>query len=129
MKPKVIVGVLVVAVGIVLGAVNFLDANVEYGNFQTAREMGKKLQVNGEWMREMQTSFDADKVVFTFYMKDENDEVVRVVYHGARPNNFEMANSIVAKGKFDGNEFHASDILTKCPSKYEGTGEDVKKSM
>ncbi|MCU0411242.1 MAG: cytochrome c maturation protein CcmE [Bacteroidetes bacterium] len=129
MKPKVIVGVLVVAVGIVLGAVNFLDANVEYGNFQTAREMGKKLQVNGEWMREMQTSFDADKVVFTFYMKDENDEVVRVVYHGARPNNFEMASSIVAKGKFDGNEFHASDILTKCPSKYEGTGEDVKKSM
>jgi len=129
MKPKVIVGMLVVAVGIVLGAVNFLDANVEYGNFQTAREMGKKLQVNGEWMREMQTSFDADKVVFTFYMKDENDEVVRVVYHGARPNNFEMASSIVAKGKFDGNEFHASDILTKCPSKYEGTGEDVKKSM
>ncbi len=129
MNPKVIVGVLVVAVGMVLGAVNFLDANVEYGDFQTAREMGKRLQVNGEWVREMQTSFDADKVLFTFYMKDDKNEVVRVVYHGARPNNFEMASSIVAKGKFEGGEFHASDILTKCPSKYEGTGEDVRKSM
>jgi cytochrome c-type biogenesis protein CcmE len=129
MKPKVIVGVLVVAVGIALGAVNFLDSNVEYGDFATARRTTKKLQVKGTWMRDMASHFDAQQVKFSFYMKDDNDEVVQVVFSGARPNNFELATSIVAKGKFDGGQFAASDILTKCPSKYEGTSEEVKKSL
>ena len=33
---------------------------------------------------------------------------------------------IVAKGKVKDNVFYADNVLTKCPSKYEGTGEQVK---
>jgi cytochrome c-type biogenesis protein CcmE len=120
MKPKVIVGVLVVVVGIALGAVNFLDTNVEYGDFAAARKSTKKIQVKGEWVREMLTEFDAQKVTFTFYMKDDKNETARVVFNGACPNNFELATSLVAKGTFVNDEFRATDILTKCPSKYEG---------
>jgi cytochrome c-type biogenesis protein CcmE len=129
MKMKVIVGVLVVVIGIVLGAVNFLESNVEYGDFATARKTTKKIQVKGTWMKDLPTVFDAKSVTFTFFMKDDNNEVVQVLYNGARPNNFELATSIVAKGKFEAGHFTASDILTKCPSKYEGTAEDVKKTM
>ena len=129
MKPKIIVGGLVVVVGIVLGAVNFLDSNVEYGTFETARKAQKKIQVKGEWMRDLQTTFNAQEVKFSFFMKDDNNEVVHVEYAGARPNNFELATSIVAKGKFENGHFAATDILTKCPSKYEGTAQEVKKSM
>jgi len=129
MKPKVIVGVLVVVIGIALGAVNFLDSNVEYGDFATARKTAKKIQVKGTWMKDMPSKFDPQAVTYSFFMKDDNSEVVEVVFSGARPNNFELATSIVAKGKFDGGHFAASDILTKCPSKYEGTAQEVKKTM
>ena len=61
-------------------------------------------------------------------MKDENNTEMKVVLDGAEPNNFKMAESIVCKGKIKDGYFHASEVLTKCPSKYEGDGQDVKKS-
>ncbi len=128
MNVKVIVGVVVVVAGIVLGAVNFLESNVEYGDFAAARKTHKKIQVKGEWMRDMESNFDAQNVRFAFFMKDDNNEVVKVVLDGARPNNFELATSLVAKGTFQDGYFHATEILTKCPSKYEGTAQDVKKT-
>jgi len=128
MNAKVIVGLIVVAVGLVLGAMNFLESNVEYGDFAAARKSKKKIQVKGEWVRDMESAFDAQTVQFTFFMKDDNNEVVKVILEGAKPNNFELATSVVAKGKFENGYFHATDILTKCPSKYEGTAQEVKKS-
>lgn len=129
MKGKVIVAAVVVVVGIVLGAVNFLESNVEYSDFGTAERTGKKVQVKGEWIKNMESGFDAQRAQFSFYMKDDNQKVVKVVLDGAKPNNFELATSVVAKGKFAGDHFHATEILTKCPSKYEGDAESVKKSL
>lgn len=129
MKGKVIIAGVVIVVGIVLGAVNFLQSNVEYADFGTAERTGKKVQVKGEWMKEMESGFNADRAQFTFYMKDDNQKVVKVVLDGAKPNNFELATSVVAKGTFDGDHFHATEVLTKCPSKYEGDAESVKKSL
>lgn len=129
MKGKVIVAGVVIVVGIVLGAVNFLESNVEYSDFGTAERTGKKVQVKGEWMKDMESGFNADRAQFTFYMKDDNQKVVKVVLDGAKPNNFELATSVVAKGTFDGDHFHATEVLTKCPSKYEGDAESVKKSL
>jgi len=129
MKLKIIIGGIVVVGGIVLGALNFLESNVEYTDFSTAERTNKKVQVKGEWIKDQPTNFDAEKVKFSFYMKDESNRVSKVVLNGAKPNNFELATSVVAKGKFANGEFHASDVLTKCPSKYEGTSETVKKSL
>ena len=129
MKPKIIIGGIVVIAGIILGALNFMESNVEYANFSAAEKMSKKVQVKGEWVKEQETSFDADKVKFSFYMKDDANRIAKVVLDGAKPNNFEMATSVVAKGKFVNGEFHATDVLTKCPSKYEGTSEAVKKTL
>jgi cytochrome c-type biogenesis protein CcmE len=129
MKVKIIVGGIIVVAGIILGALNFMESNVEYADFSTAERMNKKVQVKGEWMKDHPTSFDADKVKFSFYMKDDANRVSKVVLDGAKPNNFEMATSVVAKGKFVNGEFHATEVLTKCPSKYEGTSEAVKKTL
>ncbi len=129
MNVKVVVGVVVVVVGIVIGAVNFLESNVEYMDFATAERTNKRAQVKGVWVQEQPTSFDAENVKFTFYMRDDSDRTVKVVLDGAKPNNFEIAESIVAKGRFVDGEFHATEILTKCPSKYDGDAEAVKKSL
>ena len=61
-------------------------------------------------------------------MVDENNNEMKVVLDGARPNNFDVADAIVAKGKIENGYFHAKEVLTKCPSKYEGQGEDMKKT-
>ncbi len=129
MKVKVIVGAVVIVAGIILSAVSFVQTNVEYGDFATAERTQKKIQVKGEWVKAMDSSFDPQKAQFSFFMKDDNNKVVKVILDGARPNNFELATSIVAKGSFDGNNFHATEVLTKCPSKYEGDAESVKKSL
>jgi len=119
----------VIVAGIVLSAVNFVESNVEYGDFATAQRSGKKMQVKGEWVRNQESFFDAKSVTFVFYLKDDNGHTEKVVLDGAKPNNFDLATSVVAKGKFEGDHFHATEVLTKCPSKYEGDAESVKRTL
>ena len=57
---------------------------------------------------------------FIFYMIDNNKTPIerKVVLHKSKPQDFEHAEQIVIIGKMKNGEFHASDILMKCPSKY-----------
>jgi cytochrome c-type biogenesis protein CcmE len=59
-------------------------------------------------------------------MADEKGTQMKVVYEGTIPNNFESAQSIVVTGKYSDGYFHAKEILTKCPSKYQE--QEVKSS-
>lgn len=129
MKTKVIVASTVIVFGLVFGALSFIESNVEYTDIRTAKETHKKVQVKGEWLKEKKSQFDAGKGQFIFYMRDDNAEEVKVVLDGAKPNNFEIASSIVVKGRYRDDHFHATEILTKCPSKYEGDSESVRKTL
>ncbi|HTP81286.1 MAG TPA: cytochrome c maturation protein CcmE [Bacteroidota bacterium] len=129
MRPKVIVGIVVIVAGFILASVNFVRSNVEYGDFAGAEKTGKLIQVKGAWLKEKESRFDADHAQFIFYMVDDNGRQMRIVLDGAKPNNFELATSIVARGKMEQGYFHATDVLTKCPSKYEGDAESVKKTL
>ena len=129
MNIKIIIALLAVVVAIVFGSMSFVESNVEYGNFDTAINSHKKIQVKGEWVHDRAAVFDAGKTEFIFYMKDDNNKEMKVILEGAKPNNFELANAIVAKGKYHDGAFYASDVLTKCPSKYEGDSETVKKTI
>ncbi len=57
--------------------------------------------------------------LFTFYMKDQNGEEHKVTLHSGKPQDFELSEQIVATGMFQGDDFIASSILMKCPSKYK----------
>lgn len=129
MKVKVIVGSVIIGLGIVFGAVSFIESNVEYTDISTAKHTHKKVQVKGEWIKEKESRFDAASGQFVFYMKDDNSEEIRVIFDGAKPNNFEVATSIVVKGRYRSGDFHASEILTKCPSKYEADASSVRKTL
>ena len=129
MNVKVIIAAVVIVAGIILAAVNFVESNVEYADFTAAEKAQKKVQVKGVWVQEMETNFDSEKVKFSFYMRDDKNRVVKVILDGARPNNFEQATSVVAKGKFVNGEFHSTEVLTKCPSKYEGGSDAVRKTL
>jgi len=127
MSKKTFIAGLIIVVGIVLVAVNFFNSAIEYGSFATAIKTMKKIQVKGEWVKDRSSSFDTEKMQFTFFMKDDNGQIEKVVLEGAKPNNFDLANSIVVKGKMSGDYFHATEVLTKCPSKYEGQTTPIKK--
>lgn len=129
MKPKIIVGGLVVLVFIVWGSMSFVESNLEYTDVTGAMKTHKKVQLKGAWNKEKDSSFDPRTTQFTFYLLDENGKECKVILDGAAPNNFEMATSVVAKGRYmQEGYFHATEVLTKCPSKYEADGSEVKKS-
>ncbi len=119
MKVRFIVGGIVIVVFVIIGALSFMESNVEYTNFSNAQKTGKKVQVKGQWDRDKEYGYNAATQQFTFYMKDDNNVEMKVLLDGAEPNNFELATSVVAKGKCQDGYFHATEVLTKCPSKYE----------
>ena len=129
MNLKVVAAGVVIVGALVFGASTFMESNVEYMDFAKAKSVNKKAQVKGKWVKEKESHFDAVTSQFTFYMVDDNQDEVKVVLDGAKPNNFEIATDVVAKGRFKDGYFHANEILTKCPSKYEGTSEAVKKTL
>ncbi|MFA5833007.1 MAG: cytochrome c maturation protein CcmE [Bacteroidota bacterium] len=129
MNLKVVVASIIIVGALIFGASTFIESNIEYMDFSKAQTVNKKVQVKGKWVKEKESSFDASKAQFTFYMVDDNEQEVKVVLDGAKPNNFDIATEVVAKGRFKDGYFHANELLTKCPSKYEGDGEAVKKTL
>jgi cytochrome c-type biogenesis protein CcmE len=128
-KPKILIAGAVVLVFIIFGSYSFMESNVEYTDIAGAMQKHKKVQLKGTWNKEKSSSFDSQARTFTFYLKDEAGRECKVVLDGVAPNNFELATAVVAKGRFtEAGYFHATEVLTKCPSKYEATGEEMKRA-
>ncbi len=130
MNVKMIVGAVIIVGFIIFGSYSFLQSNVEYTDVAGAMAKHKKVQLKGTWDKDKEASFNAQTSQFTFYLVDDKGQECRVVLDGAAPNNFELATSVVAKGRYmDEGYFHATEVLTKCPSKYEAKPEELKKSI
>ena len=127
-KAKLITGLLIIIVFVAVGFASFMDNKIEYVNFAQAKEKMKKVEVKGHWVKDKESRFDPNSNTFSFYMVDDFNNEMKVVLAGAKPNNFEVAEAVVAKGKVKDGNFHASEVLTKCPSKYEADGKDVQKT-
>lgn len=128
MKPRYLIG-LVLIIAIAMFSFMMLDeSSIEYANLDRAERLGKTVQVVGTWVKEDGSAYDATANLFTFRMRDEQGKQINVVLEGAKPNNFEIATSIVVKGRIEGNTLKASNVLTKCPSKYEGNASDLQAS-
>jgi len=120
MKKKYIIGLLIATVFIVLAILSFDESRVEYSDIANAKETGKTVQIIGKRLEDKKWGFDARANLLSFSIEDEKGQITDVVYEGAPPNNFDIAPTLVIKGKFDKNVLVASQILTKCPSKYQG---------
>lgn len=118
-KTHIFILVFVVAA---IGVIISLFANTStYTNFSTALENpGKEFHVIGKLAKDKpivyDTKVDANK--FTFFMTDEKGHEQQVIYKGAKPQDFEKSEQVVVIGKMENNEFLASSLLLKCPSKY-----------
>src|SRR3989440_3328595 len=120
MKTKHIIALAVALLFIGIAAFALVDNKIDYSDFNAAQSSGKRVQVSGEWQKELPTKYDENARVFTFSMKDHKGIVMPVRYVGIKPNNFEIAPQVVCVGKVEGGVFLVTDIQTKCPSRYEG---------
>lgn len=120
MKNKYIFGGVIVAVFLFLMIYLLTQSNIQYeSDFAKVMAKDKTVKATGSWVKEKNYELNKENKTFTFYMADQAGTQMKVVYEGTIPNNFESAVSVVVTGKYQNGYFHAKDILTKCPSKYE----------
>lgn len=120
MKNKYIIGGVIVTAFLAVMIILLSQSSIGYeADFHKVMEKGKEVKATGTWVKEKPWKYDTKTNVFDFHLKDDQGTTMRVVYNGPMPNNFEHATSVVVTGKYHENYFHARDILTKCPSKYQ----------
>ncbi len=128
MKKLHIVGIIVIAVAI--GVIfTSLQSNASYSDFAEASQNPEtEYHVVGKLNKSVPVQYDpkvnADEC--SFLMTDNKGLEKRVVLHKSVPQDMEKSEQIVLIGKMQGQEFHANEILMKCPSKYNDGKPQVK---
>ena len=129
MSARYLIGGIVVVVFMVWGASAFFQTTIQYVSIEEARAAERTVQVMGKIDFEA-VIYNAEdsRLEFAVYDAEALDpstaERMKVVYYGVVPGNFDQATSVVLKGKTDGGQFVADQMLVKCPSKYQGEGGD-----
>ncbi|HIY76630.1 MAG TPA: cytochrome c maturation protein CcmE [Candidatus Sphingobacterium stercorigallinarum] len=119
MKKSSIILIVVIAVAIAMIMVIYTDSST-YSTFTEAKGKQTELYVVGVLNKEKDLLYDpvTDANHFSFYMYDNDSTECQVVFNGSKPQDIERSEQIVLTGKMEGDVFHASKILMKCPSKY-----------
>lgn len=127
MKKSAIIGLITIAICVCF-LVSLNADTSSYSTFKEASKDSREFHVMGYWVKEQGMYYDAQKDPnhFAFHMKDEKGSVNKVVYNGAKPQDFERSEKLVLIGEMKDNTFYASKILMKCPSKYNDNLVEVK---
>ena len=87
---------------------------------QAAQTPGEECKISGTLNRDFPVVYDpeVDPTKTRFYMVDEDGTTKYVVLQQPKPTGLENSESIDLYGSMIGDEFHATEMLMKCPSKY-----------
>ncbi|HHW14379.1 MAG TPA: cytochrome c maturation protein CcmE [Firmicutes bacterium] len=122
-RTKVFLGVGLIAVALVaLLALGLSRSQTYYVTLaellsHPADRADQQLRVNGKLVGSS-VAFDPGKVQLKFNLTD-GQRTLPVTYNGVRPGSFEDGVEVLVEGKYRDGVFHADNVLTKCPSKYE----------
>lgn len=119
MKKSAIILLVIISISIAMVITIYADSST-YSTFTEAKRKGTELQVSGVLNKEKELHDEPTKNAnyFSFYMIDESGEEKQVIFNGAKPQDIERSEKLVLTGQMNGDTFHASKILMKCPSKY-----------
>lgn len=127
MKKLHVIAIIVIAVAIGVIVVSLKDS-ATYADFQEALENpGTEYHVVGTLERSRPQIYDprVNPDEFHFSMVDSKGMVKDVVLHRSKPQDFDKSEQIVLIGEMRDDTFHASDILMKCPSKYNEGAQQI----
>jgi len=127
MNKKLIIGgsIILIVVGYLFwsgmksSSVYFLEVDEFFE--QQEQLVGKGARVNGNIVAGS-INWDANNLLLTFQITD-GDKILNVRYKGVAPDTFTEDLSVVVEGKYENEVFNATQIMTKCPSKYEAKKE------
>ncbi len=128
MKKSHIVALIVIAAAVAAILTTVAESST-YATFSVAQSKeGKVFHVAGKLNHDKERIYDPhiNPNLFTFYMKDSEGAERKVLLNAAPPQDFEKSEQIVVIGKMNGDAFHASSILMKCPSKYNNPQDAAK---
>jgi cytochrome c-type biogenesis protein CcmE len=100
----------------------FLRTTTTYDTVATAiAKPGKYVHLMARWDKSQPMQYDAikDPNYLSFVAIDTLGKSVKVIYHNPKPENFEISERLVLKGKYMDGYFECKSIQTKCPSKYK----------
>jgi cytochrome c-type biogenesis protein CcmE len=122
MSLKIAFALALLVAAVAIGVTSFKQTMTPYIGFREARSASGQVQVNGVLADKNYVLKPRDQYL-KFNLKDSKGEVMPVEYHGVIPGNFDQAVSVVAIGQFERDHFEASQLLVKCPSKYQAMAE------
>lgn len=116
---------IIIAIAVLIGyTLVRLGNSSTYSNFdQATAKIGEKTTVIGYLNLEESMDFNPKTVQFSFTAKDKNGNESRVIYNQPKPQDFERSEEITMTGYATDTAFIATDILMKCPSKYNEQNE------
>ena len=130
MKLSSIIGLIVIALAIGIIISNVGNAST-YVTFKEAKEMSesgsnKAIHVVGELTKDASGNIlgmNYDPITnpnrFEFRMIDSLQNESLMVYNNPKPADLEKSEKIVIVGSYKDQQFNATQILLKCPSKYD----------
>jgi len=120
MKKSHIIAIVLVAaaIGILISASSDVTT---YANFAQASQSGEKVKLVGQLVKDKPVEYNPEKDpnYLAFWLKDDAGQVRQVVLRAGKPQDFERSEQVVLTGQMAGDNFEASDMLLKCPSKYK----------
>jgi cytochrome c-type biogenesis protein CcmE len=125
MNLKLALALVLLVVAGAVGVSSFKKSVTPYISFAEARHAPGLVQVNGA-LADRNYVLKRDEQYLEFKLKDSGADILRVVYRGIIPGNFDQATSIVAIGHYANDHFEAEQLLVKCPSKYQAAAEKGK---
>ncbi|UCE67380.1 MAG: cytochrome c maturation protein CcmE [Candidatus Zixiibacteriota bacterium] len=117
---RMIIAVVVVVIAAIIGLSSLFTGGgmISYVSFNEARAAGDNVQVMGE-ISGGSSSYESQTGTFVFYISNDTGDMMKVIYSGTKPGNFDQATSVVCIGRYRDDAFHADKLLVKCPSKYQ----------
>lgn len=112
--------ILLVVVAVLIGGIvsTFQDAST-YVTFDRADEnIGETYTVVGELNLNHEITFNPNTTMLRFTAVDDSGSQRVVYYNSPKPTDFEKSEKITMKGFSTDTAFIASEVLMKCPSKY-----------
>ncbi len=120
MKKTHIAALVFIIIAIAAIITTVYDADT-YASFSEAREHpGRQFHIIGELNpdKPIEERIEQNTLTFSFYMFDRDGQESKVIYFGGKPQDFEKLDQIVLVGSYNHDNFVASQLLLKCPSKY-----------
>ncbi len=130
MKRSHIVLLLLLALLVGLLIFTYSSSNQSVTFAQAAEKVGMEVTITGTLHKEKPVIYKPEEHVSLtkFHMEDSEGQIMEVHLQMAQPQGLLQSESIVIDGSYSNGIFHATDMLLKCPSKYNSENHLITES-